>query len=60
MAYFGPQTSQYVALLEVECTPVLATPLNGFRDHYADEDSEEVTTRALDHADNVHGNMVGQ
>lgn len=31
VAYFGPQTSQ-AALLEVECMPVLASPLNGARE----------------------------
>lgn len=31
VAYFGPQTSQ-AALLEVECMPVLASPINGVRE----------------------------
>lgn len=31
VAYFGPQTSQ-AALLEVECMPVLASPINGMRE----------------------------
>lgn len=73
VAYFGPQTSQ-AALLEVECMPVLASPLNGIRegeDIYEEienttgEGEEAVTTterklviRPLDNAEDVHGNMV--
>ena len=62
VAHFGPQTSQ-AALLEVECKPVLASPLNGHRGKSStsgtDEgENEEVVIRALDNADDVHGNMV--
>jgi hypothetical protein len=61
VAYFGPQTTQ-AALLEVECKPVLASPLNGVgdRSYPDDEDSEGggLSIHALDNADDVHGNMV--
>ena len=64
VAYFGPQTSQ-AALLEVECKPVLASPLNGYRgskssenDEETQRDTEEDIIVALDNADDVHGNMV--
>ena len=50
VAYFGPQTSQ-AALLEVECQPVLASPLNGVN-------KEGEATSPLDNADEVLGNMV--
>mmetsp|Transcript_9917 Transcript_9917/g.15272 ORF Transcript_9917/g.15272 Transcript_9917/m.15272 type:complete len:503 (+) Transcript_9917:170-1678(+) len=51
VARFGPQTSQ-AALLEVECQPVLASPMNGAGR------SEEEPLEVLANADNVHGNMV--
>jgi hypothetical protein len=40
VAYFGPQTSQ-AALLEVECMPILASPLNGVREGEDLDDEEE-------------------
>lgn len=41
VAYFGPQTSQ-AALLEVECMPILGSPLNGvFEDDEDEIDSDE-------------------
>jgi hypothetical protein len=55
VATFGPQTSQ-AALLEVECMPVLAAPVNG-----AMRDASDSTTnviKALKNADEVHGNIV--
>jgi len=63
VAYFGPQTSQ-AALLEVECQPILASPINGV---FAgggggleeDEDGNlKAVIKPLDNADDVHGNMV--
>ena len=41
VAFFGPQTSQ-AALLEVECMPVLASPLNGVREGEDLEEAEAV------------------
>jgi PA domain len=40
VAHFGPQTSQ-AALLEVECMPILASPLNGVREGESLEEEEE-------------------
>lgn len=57
VAHFGPQTSQ-AALLEVECMPILASPLNGVGDRGRDPETDELPVRALDNADEVHGNMV--
>ena len=57
VAHFGPQTSQ-AALLEVECMPILASPLNGVGDRERDPETEAWPIRALDNADDVHGNMV--
>jgi hypothetical protein len=57
VAHFGPQTSQ-AALLEVECMPILASPLNGVGDRGRDTESDEVPIQVLDNADEVHGNMV--
>jgi hypothetical protein len=58
VANFGPQTAQ-AALLEVECMPILALPLNGVGDRKSDDpESDEAPIRALDNADLVHGNMV--
>lgn len=58
VARFGPQTTQ-AALLEVECMPVLASPLNGVGDRKSeDESSTEIPIAALDNADDIHGNMV--
>jgi hypothetical protein len=59
VALFGPQTTQ-AALLEVECMPILASPLNGVGDRRSEdsEESDEIPIRALDNADDVHGNMV--
>jgi hypothetical protein len=61
VAHFGPQTTQ-AALLEVECMPVLASPLNGVGHRTnTDEEGNEVDGHPilpLDNADEVHGNMV--
>lgn len=58
VALFGPQTTQ-AALLEVECMPILASPLNGVGDRSSeDPDSNQLPVLALDNADDVHGNMV--
>jgi hypothetical protein len=58
VALFGPQTTQ-AALLEVECMPILASPLNGVGDRSPeDPESDQLPVRALDNADDVHGNMV--
>ena len=57
VAYFGPQTSQ-AALLEVECMPILASPLNGVGDRERDAETDAWPVRALDNAEEVHGNMV--
>jgi len=56
VALFGPQTTE-AALLEVECMPILASPLNGVGDREEDEDGN-YPIQALDNADDVHGNMV--
>jgi hypothetical protein len=56
VARFGPQTTQ-AALLEVECMPVLAVPINGVGNRKTEED-QEIPILALDNADDVHGNMV--
>ena len=53
VAKFGPQTSQ-AALLEVECMPILATPVNGAM---RGEDGLNVI-KALKNADQVEGNIV--
>jgi len=50
VAHFGPQTEQ-AALLEVECQPILASPINGVT-------KEKLTVSKLDNAEEVHGNMV--
>lgn len=50
VAMFGPQTDD-AALLEVECQPVLASPLNGVA-----KDGTTVTKFA--NAEETHGNMV--
>ena len=50
VALFGPQT-QDAALLEVECMPILASPLNGI-------DKEGKAVDKFDNADATHGNMV--
>lgn len=50
VAHFGPQTEQ-AALLEVECQPILASPINGVT-------KERLTVSKLDNAEEVHGNMV--
>lgn len=51
VAHFGPQTSQ-AALLEVETTPVLASPIDGvFR-----SDGEKI--RPLDNAEQMKGNVA--
>jgi len=55
VALFGPQTSQ-AALLEVECMPVLATPVNGAM--RKDRDTSVIEIKALQNADEVHGNIV--
>jgi hypothetical protein len=52
VAHFGPQTTE-AALLEVECMPILASPLNGASKQGADSE-----LFPLDNADDVHGNMV--
>jgi hypothetical protein len=68
VALFGPQTSQ-AALLEVECQPILASPLNGVgesrrrasKSSTEEGENEEESSRILrplDNADEVHGNMV--
>jgi hypothetical protein len=61
VAHFGPQTTQ-AALLEVECMPILASPLNGVGQRTnTDEEGNEIDGAPilpLDNADDVHGNMV--
>ena len=62
VARFGPQTNE-AALLEVECMPILGSPLNGVasKKKSGDEDGEEDTVEGvtvLDNADDVVGNMV--
>jgi hypothetical protein len=56
VALFGPQTSQ-AALLEVECMPILATPVNGAMRRDRDiANGNEI--KALQNAEEVHGNIV--
>ena len=50
VALFGPQTVD-AALLEVECQPVLASPLNGI-------DKEGNAVDKFANSDETHGNMV--
>ena len=63
VARFGPQTSQ-AALLEVECMPILANPLNGVHkdDEVDEEDGGEnknsLKIRKLNNSEEVHGNIV--
>lgn len=70
VAMFGPQTSQ-AALLEVECMPILASPVNGVpigwkpssssEDQDAeinDDKNDQPPIQKLDNADEVHGNIV--
>jgi len=72
VATFGPQSYQ-AALIEVECSPVLASPVNGAMKHYGssssgDEGSDEtgvelsrdgsLAIKALRNADEVYGNIV--
>eukprot|EP00536_Pseudo-nitzschia_multiseries_P009808 jgi/Psemu1/325782/estExt_fgenesh1_pg.C_2850002 len=63
VARFGPQTSQ-AALLEVECMPVLANPVNGLMRESNNNNgsgggnSDAPQIRALKNADEVHGNIV--
>lgn len=61
VARFGPQTSQ-AALLEVECMPILANPLNGVsKDTTASNENEEEKSPALQklvNSEEVHGNIV--
>lgn len=57
VARFGPQTSE-AALLEVECKPVLASPLDGIGTRGIDPETNELIVQALDNADEVHGNLV--
>jgi hypothetical protein len=66
VARFGPQTSQ-AALLEVECMPILANPLNGVMkdENTASEEENGSGTknlgpviRKLNNAEEVHGNIV--
>lgn len=52
VARFGPQTSQ-AALLEVECMPILATPVNG-----AMKENGSNVIKKLRNADEVDGNIV--
>jgi hypothetical protein len=40
VARFGPQTTE-AALLEVECMPILASPLNGVGNRYAKYDCDD-------------------
>jgi hypothetical protein len=63
VAKFGPQTSQ-AALLEVECMPILASPLHGevITPPQSDDGSETETRRPtlqkLQNSEEVHGNIV--
>jgi len=50
VAKFGPQTVD-AALLEVECQPILASPLNGVS-------KEGTPVEKFDNAEETHGNMV--
>ncbi|CAJ1942644.1 unnamed protein product [Cylindrotheca closterium] len=56
VAQFGPQTTE-AALLEVECMPILASPLNGVGNREEDEEGN-LPIQELDNADDVRGNMV--
>lgn len=56
VAMFGPQTSQ-AALLEVECMPVLASPVNGAVTSRRNEDGSAVL-KPLSNAEEVDGNIV--
>ena len=51
VAMFGPQTVD-AALLEVECRPVLASPLNGI------DKKTKLPVTQLDNKEDTHGNMV--
>jgi hypothetical protein len=51
VAMFGPQTVD-AALLEVECRPVLASPLNGV------DKKTKLPVTQLDNTEDTHGNMV--
>jgi hypothetical protein len=51
VAMFGPQTVD-AALLEVECRPVLASPLNGV------DKKTKLPVTQLDNKEDTHGNMV--
>jgi len=53
VAKFGPQTTQ-AALLEVECMPILSSPVNGAM---KDEDGS-FQIQPLRNAEEVHGNIV--
>lgn len=53
VAEFGPQTSQ-AALLEVECMPILASPVNGAMKGGDDG----IAMKPLNNADEAHGNIV--
>jgi PA domain len=66
VARFGPQTSQ-AALLEVECMPILANPLNGVSRDATESNSENggetdfgisPALQKLKNAEEVHGNIV--
>jgi hypothetical protein len=62
VARFGPQTSE-AALLEVECMPILASPLNGVdkeKQSNSNEDGENKgpSVEKLKNAEEVHGNIV--
>lgn len=62
VARFGPQTSQ-AALLEVECMPILASPINGEviptkgKEGVGDSESRPVLQK-LQNSEEVHGNIV--
>ena len=71
VAKFGPQTNQ-AALLEVECMPILASPVNGAMtrstaaddhdndndDHSSSSSSSELLIQHLDNYEEVDGNIV--
>lgn len=69
VARFGPQTSQ-AALLEVECMPILASPLNGeattkktddsvsTEDESSSSSASPPTLQKLKNSEEVHGNIV--